>query len=324
MSPSDNHSTHPPSLKVVFAGSPAFAACALQGLLDSSHQVVAVYTQPDRPAGRGLKLQSNPVKTLALAHQLPVEQPKSLKDSDQISRLRDYDADVMVVAAYGLLLPHDVLSSFRLGCINIHPSLLPRWRGAAPIQRTIYAGDTISGVTIMQMDQGLDTGPILLKREYVLDPEETTLSLTNELAKLAGQTIVAALDQLASGHFTATPQMSYEATYAHKIVKEEALIDWQESALQLERQIRAFNPWPIAYTSWQGGDLRIWQARALPEQHHSSPRTILKVAREGVDIATGEGILRLLKVQLAGGKPIGIADFVNARKQVLKVGEHFL
>lgn len=312
------------SLNIIYAGTPEFAACVLKTLLTSRHKIVAVYTQPDKPYGRGLKLASSAVKLLALEKQLPLFQPKSLKDSYEVETLKNFNADVMVVAAYGLLLPADVLRVPRLGCINIHPSLLPRWRGAAPIQRTIYEGDSISGVTIMQMDQGLDTGPILLKREYVLDPQETSVTLTHKLAELGGSTLIDALNLLAQNKLVPIPQNEKEASYAQKLSKEEALIDWRKSAIELEREIRAFNPWPIAYTTWQQHHLRIWSAKAIEDSHSMEPRTIVRATAEGIDIATGKGILRLLQLQLPGGKVITASDFYNARRDVLTVGKHFI
>lgn len=312
------------SLKIIFAGTPEFAAIALEALIHSAHQMVAVYTQPDRPAGRGLKLKQSPVKTLALTYQLPIYQPASLKEADQQRILQKFNADVMVVAAYGLLIPETILHIPRLGCINIHPSLLPRWRGAAPIQRTIAAGDTITGVTIMQMDHGLDTGPILLQQQYVLDPDETSQTLHDQLATLGAKTLIEALDLLSQNKMSAHSQDNESATYAHKITKAEALLDWTRSAIELELDIRAFNPWPIAHTSWQGLDLRIFAAKAIAKDHQESPRTILHAGRDGIDIATGKGVLRLLKVQLPGGNILSVSDFYNAKQSELKVGEKFL
>jgi methionyl-tRNA formyltransferase len=257
-------------------------------------------------------------------YQLPVYQPLSLKGTHEHEMLVHFNADVMVVAAYGMLLPMTILEIPRYGCINIHPSLLPRWRGAAPIQRTIYAGDSLSGVTIMQMDEGLDTGPILLEHTYRLSPDETSLSLHDKLARLGASSLLEALDLLEQGKIVPKRQNNQLATYAHKIVKEEALLDWTRTAIELEREIRAFLPWPIAYTSWQGQSLRIWQAKALEEEHESTPRTILRFSPQGVDIATGSGVLRLLQLQLPGGKVLSAADFYNAKHQLLIIGQHFI
>lgn len=311
-------------LKVIFAGTPEFAAIALDALIHSVHPVMAVYTMPDKAAGRGLKLTASPVKLLAEQHQLPIHQPASLSGSYEQDKLSALQADVMVVAAYGMLLPSVVLAIPRLGCINIHPSLLPRWRGAAPIQRAIYAGDAISGVTIMQMDAGLDTGSILLQQQYVLDPEETSQTLHNKLALQGAEALIATLNLLAEDKLTPKPQDNDLATYAHKISKEEALIDWSKPAAELEREIRAFNPWPIAHTSWHGENFRIWRAKVLATDHDSPPRTLLHASNAGIDIATGNGVLRLLEVQLAGGKVLPAADFYNAKRNELMKGECFM
>lgn len=311
-------------MKVIFAGTPAFASVALAALIQSSHQVIAVYTQPDRPAGRGLKLTASPVKELACQHEIPVYQPLSLKDTKEQDNLRLLNADVIIVAAYAMLLPAAVLHIPRFGCVNIHPSLLPRWRGAAPIQRTIYAGDKITGVTIMQMDPGLDTGPILLQKQYVLDPDETSKTLHDKLAKLGADALIDTLNLLEKDKIQPAVQENHLATYAHKICKEEALLDWMRPANELEQEIRAFNPWPVAYTTWQGQNLRIWEARAIAQDHQVSPRTILNAAHNGVDIATGKGVLRLLKVQLPGGKILSVTDFYNAKHNELIIGQHFV
>lgn len=312
------------SLKIVFAGTPLFASVVLETLLLSSHQVVAVYAQPDRPAGRGLKLSKGPVKELAHIHRLPVFQPSSLLGAEQEAQLAQFQADVMVVVAFGLLLPAAFLSATRLGCLNVHPSLLPRWRGAAPIQRALLAGDTITGVSIMQMDQGLDTGPVLTQRQYVVDAKETTQTLHDQLAQIGSKLLVETLDRLTKGPLRPLPQDDKLATYAAKVSKEEALMDWMQPARQLEREVRAFNPWPVSYTSWKGKPLRIWQAKAISQTHHAPPRTILSASREGLDIATGEGALRLLSLQLPGGKALSVSDFYNAKRHALIVGERLI
>jgi len=312
------------SLKIIFAGTPSFAEVALEALIHSTHQVIAVYTQPDRPAGRGLKSTESPVKCLAQSYALPLFQPQTLKDSVAQEGLAALKPDLMVVAAYGMMLPPAVLALPRLGCLNIHPSLLPRWRGAAPIQRAIFAGDKKTGVTIMQMDAGLDTGPILLQREYEMHADETSQTLHDALAVLGARTLIETIDLLAQHKVTPQAQNNDQATYAQKITKEEALIDWEQPAEQLEEMIRAFNPWPVAYTTWQGANLRIWQAKALSQTHQASPRTILQASREGIDIATGKEVLRLLQLQLPGGKVLSVADFYNARQHELIVGQHLI
>ncbi|HEX4044656.1 MAG TPA: methionyl-tRNA formyltransferase [Gammaproteobacteria bacterium] len=310
------------SLNIIFAGTPAFAAVALAALLKTTHRIVAVYTQPDRPAGRGLHLTASPVKTLALSAQLPLFQPASLKEAAEQAQLADLKADVMVVAAYGLLLPTAVLTIPRLGCINIHPSLLPRWRGAAPIQRTIFAGDKQTGVTIMQMDAGLDTGAILLQHPYTLTQNETSQTLHDQLAQIGAAALLETLEKI--GQLTPQPQDNQLATYAQKISKEEALLDWSESSIRLEQKIRAFNPWPVAYCQWHGERLRIWQAVSHASQNLSiAPGTLIKASPTGLDIATGNGMLRLLQVQLPGGKIITAADFYHARQHDLIEGQAF-
>jgi methionyl-tRNA formyltransferase len=308
-------------LKIIFAGTPQFAAIALEALTLTRHQVVAVYTQPDRASGRGLKVTASPVKDTAFTLKLPVFQPASLKDQREQDDLRKFNADVMIVAAYGLILPKAVLNIPRYGCLNIHASLLPRWRGAAPIQRAIIAGDKCSGITIMQMDEGLDTGAMLLKHAYTLMAEETAQTLHDKLAKMGAEAITEALELLAERKLVPEKQDDSLTTYAKKITKEEALLDWNESAVDLERKVRAFNPWPIAYTNWQGNHLRIGAACVVKSDSRHTPGTIVQAARDGIDVATAHDVLRLLKLQLPGGKMISAADFYNAHRDKLQVGE---
>ena len=304
------------ALRVIYAGTPEFAVPALQALLDSRHAVVAVYTQPDRPAGRGRKLRPSPVKALAQAHDLPVEQPVRLKGSETLERLAGYAPDVMVVAAYGLILPQRVLALPAHGCLNIHASLLPRWRGAAPIQRALLAGDTETGVTIMQMAPGLDTGAMLLKRACSIRDTETAASLHERLATLGAEALLATLEQLVAGELQPEPQDEAAACYAAKLDKAEAALDWREPAVVLARQVRGFNPWPIAYTYYQGQPLRIWAATPLAADAEAAarqPGEIVAATAAGIDVATGQGILRITELQLPGGKPLAAGQFLNAR-----------
>lgn len=299
-------------MKIIFAGTPEFAATALQSLIDAAFDIVAVYTQPDRPAGRGRKLTPSPVKQLALEHDIPVYQPASLKSAEEQKALAEINADLMIVAAYGLLLPQAVLDIPKQGCINIHASLLPRWRGAAPIQRAIEAGDTETGITIMQMDAGLDTGDMLLKKSCEITPKDTSGTLHDKLAVLGGEAIVEALHALAENSLSAEKQDDAQANYAHKLKKSEAVIDWQESAVHIERKVRAFNPWPVAQTNYSVKMLRIWEAETIATSVEQAPGCVIACNKVGIDVATGEGILRITKLQLPGGKPLTAQQFQNA------------
>jgi methionyl-tRNA formyltransferase len=287
---------------------------ALEALLRSPHRIVAVYTQPDRPAGRGQQVAASAVKQCALRHGVPVEQPATLKDPDAVQRLKQWSADLMIVAAYGLLLPQAVLDTPRLGCINIHGSLLPRWRGAAPIQRAIEVGDVESGVTIMQMEAGLDTGPMLLARPTPIAPRETAATLHDRLAALGAQALLDALDEILLGKATPRAQPAAGVTYAAKIRKEEAAIDWSRTAAEIDRQIRAFNPWPIAQTQWNGQQLRVWEAEPIDARAAQSPGKVLATSAAGIDVGTGAGVLRLTRVQAAGRKAVTAAEFLNAHR----------
>ncbi|MGR3927302.1 MULTISPECIES: methionyl-tRNA formyltransferase [Pseudocitrobacter] len=303
------------SLRIIFAGTPDFAARHLDALLSSEHQVVGVFTQPDRPAGRGKKLMPSPVKVLAEEKGVPVFQPVSLRPQENQQLVADLQADVMVVVAYGLILPKAVLDMPRLGCINVHGSLLPRWRGAAPIQRSLWAGDTQTGVTIMQMDVGLDTGDMLHKLSCPITADDTSGSLYDKLADLGPQGLLHTLAQLAAG--TAKPEVQDEAlvTYAEKLSKEEARVDWSLSAAQLERCIRAFNPWPMSYIVIDEQPVKIWQASVINTPTNAVPGTILEANRQGIQVATGEGILNLLSLQPAGKKAMGVQDLLNSRRE---------
>ncbi|MFC4257594.1 methionyl-tRNA formyltransferase [Marinobacter lacisalsi] len=308
-------------MRIVFAGTPDFAAVALRALLATDHDIVAVYTQPDRPAGRGRKQQFGPVKQAAVEADIPVYQPSSLKDDTEQQRLRDLQPDVMVVAAYGLILPQAVLDIPRLGCLNIHASLLPRWRGAAPIHRAIEAGDAETGITIMQMAAGLDTGDMLLKQGTPVHDDDTGGSLHDRLADMGGKAIVEALAALDTRGLTAEPQDDSLATYAHKLSKDEAHIDWQASAAAIARKVRAFNPWPGTDGELDGKRVRIHEAFAVDDSTSQPPGMVLARERSGVDIACGNGILRVTRVQLPGTRAMSVSDLINGGKPVLTPGQ---
>ena len=277
--------------------------------------MVAVYTQPDRPAGRGRQLQASPVKRLALDHGLPVLQPTSLKkDPDAVEVLRRFEADLMVVVAYGLLLPVTVLEAPRLGCVNVHASLLPRWRGAAPIARAILAGDSRTGVCIMRMEAGLDTGPVYLRRETPIAPDDTGATLHDRLAALGGEALIEALPGILDGSLHPEPQEDALATYAHKLSKDEAQIDWSAPASTIERMVRAFDPWPVAETRLDGETLRIWSAEADPERtSEAPPGQVIGASRDGIEVATGQGVLRVTRLQPPGKRAMAAKDYLNAR-----------
>jgi len=296
--------------RIIFAGTPDFSVPCLQALLDSEHEVCAVYTQPDRPAGRGRKLHASPVKQLALEHNIPVYQPKSLKKADAKAELQALAADLMVVVAYGLILPKAVLSAPKFGCVNVHASILPRWRGAAPIQRAIMQGDKITGVTLMQMDVGLDTGDMLAKVECDILPEDTGQILHDRLSQIGAELLAQNIDNVEQ--LPPEPQNNDLANYAHKLEKAEAKLDFSQSADVLANKVRAFNPWPVTQAEVADMTLRIWEVQAIDEQVKQSVGTVIRSEKKGIDIATAEGVLRLLKVQKAGGKPIKVADFLNA------------
>ncbi|MCZ0753049.1 methionyl-tRNA formyltransferase [Aeromonas enteropelogenes] len=307
-------------LKLIFAGTPDFAARHLAALLSSGHEVVAVYTQPDKPAGRGQKLTASPVKELAIAHNLPIYQPASLRNEEAQAELASLGADLMVVVAYGLILPKAVLDTPRLGCINVHGSLLPRWRGAAPIQRAIWAGDAETGVTIMQMDVGLDTGAMIRKVSCPIAADETSTSLYDKLAELGPQALVDTVDAMAAGNTTAEPQDDALANYAQKLSKEEARIDWTMDAVAIERCIRAFNPWPISWCEVAGQTIKVWQAEVIEHEHGQSAGTLLKADKQGIDIATCKGVLRLLTLQPPGKKAMSVTDLLNSRRDWFEPG----
>jgi len=298
-------------LRIIFAGTPDFAARHLQALIQSEHQIVGVYSQPDRPAGRGKKLKASEVKELALEHNLPVFQPQSLKNDEALAELTSLNADIMIVVAYGLILPKAILEAPRLGCLNVHGSILPRWRGAAPIQRAIWAGDEQTGVTIMQMDEGLDTGDMLHISRCPISTTETSASLYTKLAELGPDALIETINKLANGEITPEPQSDELANYAKKLSKEEANIDWSMSALQIERNIRSFNPWPVCFTQMGGQIVKIYQAQVVLES--GDPGQILSSDKNGVVVACGEHALCITQLQPQGKKPMAINDFLNGR-----------
>ena len=310
-------------MKIIFAGTPDFAAVALQSLLDSQHEIIAVYTQPDRPAGRGRKLTASPVKALALEHGIPVYQPVSLKDEAAQQELIELQADIMIVVAYGLILPEIILAAPQYGCLNIHASILPRWRGAAPIQRAILAGDQATGVTIMQMDKGLDTGDMLLINRCAINPGDTASSLHDQLALMGGTAIMQTLADIEAHRLQPQAQDDAQATYAHKLDKQEAQIDWHQDADDIVRKIQAFNSWPVAYTSYNGKSLRLWQAYLLEHETHpnkSQYGEVIAESSDGIDIQANNGVVRIIELQMPGKKRIMVKDFINGQSLM---GAHF-
>ena len=303
-------------LRLVFAGTPEFAVPCLEACLAAPVDVVAAYTQPDRPAGRGRKLAASPVKQRAIAADVPVEQPEKLKDVDAQQRLAAYAPDLMVVVAYGLILPKKVLAIPRLGCWNVHASLLPRWRGAAPIQRAILAGDSETGVDLMQMEAGLDTGPVLIERRTPISEDDTSGTLHDRLAALGADALCEGLDRLARGEpLPARAQSADGVVYAHKLEKSEARLDWNEPATVLARKVRAFDPWPATEAELRGERIRIWSAEAIDARTHQPPGTIVATGRDAIDVATGKGLLRIVEVQREGGRRISVRDWQNARRE---------
>ncbi len=303
-------------MRIVFAGTPEFAVPCLRAAA-SKGEVVAVYTQPDRHAGRGRGLTPSPVKLEAVQRGIPVHQPENFRSAESKAVLRALKPDVMVVVAYGLILPQSVLDIPEHGCWNVHASLLPRWRGAAPIQRAIEAGDTRTGVCLMQMEKGLDTGPVLLAQALDIGPEETGGQLHDRLSELGARVLSDALGLLrATIQLPPHPQPAEGVTYAHKLDKAEAKLDWSQPATVLANKVRAFNPWPVAEAQLAGERVRVHAARALDETHDAAPGSVLHAGREGIDIACGKGVLRLQTLQRDGGKPISAQDYRNARRDV--------
>lgn len=301
------------ALRIIFAGTPEFAVPSLRACAELG-DVCAVYTQPDRPAGRGRQLQASPVKQAAISLGLPVFQPLNFKSDEALSQLRQHDADLMVVVAYGLILPQAVLDVPRMGCWNVHASLLPRWRGAAPIQRAIAAGDSETGVCLMQMEKGLDTGPVMLRLKTPISSQDTGGSLHDRLSALGAEVLSDGLKLArAALSLRAEPQSESGITYASKIEKTEAQLDWTQDARVLADKIRAFNPWPVTESQLQGERVRIYRAEVLPLSHSAEPGTILAAGKSGIDVACGNGALRLLSLQRDGGRPLSAAEYLNAR-----------
>ncbi|WP_049631247.1 methionyl-tRNA formyltransferase [Cellvibrio sp. pealriver] len=312
-------------LRIIFAGTPEFAAEHLKALLGSHHHVIAVYSQPDRPAGRGKKLTASPVKEVALAHAIPVYQPLNFKSPEAVAELASLNADLMVVVAYGLILPKIVLDTPRLGCINVHASILPRWRGAAPIQRAIEAGDTETGVTIMQMDVGLDTGDMLIKAFCPILPDDTGGSLHDKLIHIGTPALLEALDLIQSGLITPEKQDDSQSNYAPKLSKEEAALNWQLPSVELERKVRAFNPFPVAHTKLAGaGDdqrIRVWAATFSTQTHTANPGSITRIDPQGLWIACAQGQLILEQLQLPGKKAMTVTEILRGHPDLFKVGD---
>lgn len=310
-------------LKIVFAGTPAFGLPVLKAIAGSEHALIAVYTQPDKPAGRGLSMQSSPIKEWALNAQIPVYQPPHFKSEEAIQTLASLNPDLLVVIAYGLILPPSVLAIPRLGAVNVHASLLPRWRGASPIQAALLAGDVESGVSIMQLDAGMDTGPVYTKVSCTLASGETAGSLHDALAELAINPLIETLNALAKGGVKPVPQNNAEATYAKKIKKEEACISWTKDAASIDRLIRAYNPWPIAYTTIGGARVRIYEAYVEQEPSNEPPGTIIAIQKNGIFVATGSHLLRITRIQWEGGKVLNVSDWFHAPKAIALLGSVF-
>ncbi len=312
-------------LRIVFSGTPDFAAHHLAKLLSSGHDIVAVYTKPDSPAGRGKKLTASPVKRLALEYNIPVHQPKSFKSDKAIQTLANLEADIMVVVAYSLLLPQEVLDIPKFGCINVHGSILPRWRGAAPVERSIWAGDSETGVTIMQMDSGLDTGDILRIERVSLESSETSSSLYNKLATVGPGALIECISDIANNKVIATKQDDTKSNYAKKLSKEEARVDWSDSAEYIERCVRAFNhPKPNSHFFAMDARIKICEAHVDSKSSTQAPGTILQADKNGIHISTGCGVLVMTRLQIPGKKAMSVQDIINSRSEWFKVGKKLL
>lgn len=310
-------------MNIVFAGTPDIAATCLQALLDAQHNVVAVYTQPDRPKGRGKHCQASPVKALAEKHGIAVYQPLSLKGEAEQAVFKSLDADIMVVVAYGLIIPKAILNAPKWGCINAHTSLLPKYRGAAPVQRAILHGETHTGVSIMQMDAGVDTGPVLMSLDCAIEKEDTSETLLEKLSALAARALLTTLSAFIAGDVKPLPQDPALASHAAKLTKEEAEIQWKNEATSIERAIRAYQPWPVAYSFLNNERVRILSATVVQSNAHPTPGEILAVSKQGLDVATGDGILRITRMQLPGKKIMSITDILNGHADLLALGACF-
>lgn len=301
-------------LKLIFAGTPEFAAKYLTALIAANFDIAAVFTRMDKPAGRGQHITESPVKKLALDHNIPVYQPKTLRDEEIIQTIKAINPDVIIDVACGFLVPQEILEFPQYGCINIHPSLLPRWRGAAPIQHAILHGDQETGVTIMKMDEGLDTGPIFLQQKCPIYATDTTQTLNERLIELGSKTLVTFLKNIQTLHIKLAPQTEQGACYAEKIQKSMASIDWNNSAITIDRQIRAFVPWPIAQTEIGQQIVRIWQAEPIDTTTNAEPGTIIQIDKDSIDVATGAGIIKLQILQFPGGKQLPVIEILKSKK----------
>ena len=309
-------------LRIVFAGTPEFGLPCLEALHSPAHELIALYTQPDRPAGRGQRMHYSAIKTWGLAHHLPLYQPINFKSPETVAELAALAPDLIVVIAYGLILPKSVLVIPRLGCVNVHASLLPRWRGASPIQQALLTGDNETGVTIMQMDVGMDTGDCFLQSICRIESTDTSASLHQRLSVLAPEPLLRTIDALAKGEARPVQQTEEGVTYAPKIQKQDAAIQWDQPASVLDRHIRGYSPWPVAYTQIDSINIRIYQAHPIEQISDHPPGTILDINPKGLLVNTGHGVLCITCLQFPGGKPITLSDYINARRQELLVGKH--
>lgn len=310
-------------MKIIFAGTPEFAAKHLNALLEAGIEIQAVLTRPDKPSGRGQKLQPSPVKLLAESKGLPVHQPTTLKDQAAEELIRSFDADVIIDVAYGVIIPKNILEIPKFGFINVHPSLLPRWRGPAPIQHAILAGDQDTGVTIMKLDEGVDTGPIYLQKTYHIQPHETSATLHEHLAKLGSNALITVLKRLEADDIKVETQQSIGITYAPKIEKPMAAIHWSHSAYDIERMIRAFNDWPVAFSNIGDTTIRIWEANPISNYTSETSGTIIRITPEGIDVATGDGILRIQRMQFPGGKALPVSEILKSKKEFFEKHARF-